>query len=235
MGFEQIQVQLIDTMGSDRGIAETAWTSSLDQDKKQNRTEEEVKRVINLMANGSHGTPFESVIFKFWMRIPIFTDRQVVTHRIASHNGLSGRYRTLPSDYYSIPDDVKEMMKRVETVSPPISNQLTNNLEFMHDAAIAAYNDMIYFSKQAQDAGIITNKEYKRIREIARGVVPTGGMTERTTIFNLRSFANYQKLRNSDHAQPEIRHVAKLMLNCVKEKNVCPIAISALEAKGWVI
>jgi len=235
MGFEQIQVQLIDTMGSDRGIAETAWTSSLDQDKKQNRTEEEVKRVINLMANGSHGTPFESVIFKFWMRIPIFTDRQVVTHRIASHNGLSGRYRTLPSDYYSIPDDVKEMMKRVETVSPPISNQLTNNLEFMHDAAIAAYNDMIYFSKQAQDAGIITNKEYKRVREIARGVVPTGGMTERTTIFNLRSFANYQKLRNSDHAQPEIRHVAKLMLNCVKEKNVCPIAISALEAKGWVI
>jgi thymidylate synthase ThyX len=60
-------------------------------------------------------------------------------------------------------------------------------------------------------------------------------MTERVTIFNLRSFANYQKLRNSPHAQPEIRQVAQLMLEAVKEANICPIAIEALERNGWNI
>jgi thymidylate synthase ThyX len=42
-------------------------------------------------------------------------------------------------------------------------------------------------------------------------------------------------LRNSEHAQPEIRLVAQLMLEQVKEKGVAPAAIAALEANGWRI
>ena len=58
-------------------------------------------------------------------------------------------------------------------------------------------------------------------------------MTERVTIMNLRSFTNYQKLRNSEHAQPEIQEVAKLMLEQVKLHKVSPIAIEFLEKNGW--
>jgi thymidylate synthase ThyX len=60
-------------------------------------------------------------------------------------------------------------------------------------------------------------------------------MTERVSIFNLRSFANYQKLRNSPHAQPEIRIVAELMLEELEEKNVCPVALQALKRNNWNI
>jgi thymidylate synthase ThyX len=50
---------------------------------------------------------------------------------------------------------------------------------------------------------------------------------------NLRSFANYQKLRNSEHAQPEIKTVAQLMLAEVEDKNMCPVAIHTLKEKHW--
>jgi thymidylate synthase ThyX len=52
---------------------------------------------------------------------------------------------------------------------------------------------------------------------------------------NLRSFANYQRLRNSDHAQPEIRLVAQKMLEEVKKADVAPVAIRTLESIGWRI
>jgi len=65
--------------------------------------------------------------------------------------------------------------------------------------------------------------------------MPTAGMVERTTILNLRSFANYQKLWNSYHAQPEIKEVARLMLQAVEESNVAPIAAKTLKEMEWKI
>ena len=35
-------------------------------------------------------------------------------------------------------------------------------------------------------------------------------------MFNMRSFANFQRLRNSSHAQKEIRELAQIMLDLVK-------------------
>lgn len=235
MGLEQIKVELQDWMGDDRAIANAAWTSSHDKEVREYRTNDDVDRVIRFMAKHKHGTPFESVVFRFWFRWPIFTDRQHMTHRIASHNGLSGRYRTLPEDFYNLPEDVKILLDKIEKHSPPFSNEIGSNYQFMIEASIAAYKDILYFSKKAQDDSLISNAEYKRIREVARGLVPTASMTERTTVMNLRSFANYQKLRNSDHAQPEIAHASRLMLEQIKEKGICPVAIASLEEAGWQI
>jgi thymidylate synthase ThyX len=36
-------------------------------------------------------------------------------------------------------------------------------------------------------------------------------------MFNFRSFVNFQRLRNSEHAQVEIREIAAEMLRLVKE------------------
>jgi thymidylate synthase ThyX len=36
-------------------------------------------------------------------------------------------------------------------------------------------------------------------------------------MFNFRSFVNFQRLRNSEHAQLEIREIAAEMLRLVKE------------------
>lgn len=227
---QQIKVELQETMGSDRSIAEAAWTSSLDYQKKKIRSDEEVTKLVIMLAENKHATPFESVIFKFWIKMPIQTDRQHMTHRIGSHNGMSGRYRTMPNEFLQEPEDVLFITKKLTERRMSLSEykklcEATNNY----------YQSLLLDLKEAEQAGEIDNKEYKRLREFYRGVLPQNNMTERVTIFNLRSFANYQKLRNSPHAQPEIQLVAKLMLEEIKQKNICPTAIEWLEKNNWDI
>ena len=92
----QIKVELQEVMGSDKAIANAAWTSSFDYEKKKARNEEDIKRVVNLLADEKHSVPFESVVFRFWMRLPIAIDRQLMTHRIACLGEDNDLYFDLP-------------------------------------------------------------------------------------------------------------------------------------------
>lgn len=227
---DQIKVELQETFGSDRSIAEAAWTSSMTIQSKGKRTAEDVERIVNMLANSGHSTPFESVIFRFWIKMPIQTDRQHVTHRICSHNGLSGRYRTMPDEWLEIPEDVKMILSNATS-----GVAIDHGYEKLCQETNAFYREALKTLKNAENSTSITNAEYKRAREFLRGVLPQNNMTERVTIINLRSFANYQKLRSSEHAQPEIRQVARFMLEQVTNSNVCPTAIKALQRNNWMI
>jgi len=248
MGFEQIEVELQGHLGSDRSIAETAWVSSYNKATRAKKTDFEVESLVRQLARDGHGTPFESVVFRFWFRWPLFTDRQHMTHRTMSHNGLSGRYRTMPREYYDIPDDVYDILNKAQSrdtedrwqralghrSSPPTLELM----EMYYNSCEMAYHNYqsgIRFMKEAVKDSLISEEEYKRTREFWRGQLPVGGLTERVTTMNLRSFANYQRLRNSEHAQPEIRYAAQRMLEAVKAANICPVAIEELESLGWRI
>lgn len=228
--MEQIKVELQGVFGNDRFIAEAAWTSSFDKEKRDARTDEDIKRVVNMLADSKHSVPFESIVFRFWIRMPIATDRQFMTHRIASHSGLSGRYRTVPIDYLELSDDVEDIL-----------NKLPDGKDAFQDYYTACETNVnIYrywtdkFKKYEKD-NKITNQEFKRLREFYRGINPQHCMTERTTVMNLRSFANFIKLRLKPEAQPEIRFVAEQMLKAVKESNTIPVALEALERNNWII
>lgn len=225
----QIKVELQNFMGTDKLIAETAWVSSNTYENKELKTDADVERVIKMLVKEGHGTPFESVVMRFWIKMPIVTDRQHMTHRIASHNGMSGRYRTMPSEYLEAPDDI------IQILGKGYLGALLTDYNRICRKANHEFKMILAYFKQAEVDGMITNKEYKRLREFFRGILPQNNMTERITTMNLRSFANYQRLRNSEHAQPEIREVAQQMLDQVKLKLVCPIAIQALEDNKWVI
>jgi thymidylate synthase (FAD) len=93
----QILVELQDWMGDDAAIANAAWTSTYDKSRREERYDDpaKVRDIIENKLFGQedvHNVPIESVIFRFWIRMPIFSDRQHMTHRIQSANGLSGRY-----------------------------------------------------------------------------------------------------------------------------------------------
>jgi len=227
MGFSQIEVELQDCLGSDRSIAESAWTSSYSRSKKEKKSDLDVELLVRRLARDGHSVPFESVVFRFWFRWPIFVDRQHMTHRIASHSGLSGRYRTLPEDFYATPSEVDQILSKANLSPSRYHTRIHQSIE--------EYQEYLSELKTAKKSKIITPEEYKRAREVLRGMVPTASMVERTTIMNLRSFANYQKLRNSNHAQPEIRHAAEKMLEAVKTSKICPVAIEELESLGWRI
>lgn len=227
--FGEIQVELQEILGSDKTVAQSAWVSSLSKEKRENRSDEDVKRVVEFLAEHKHGTPFESVVFRFWLRLPIFTHRQFIKHRLQSENSISGRYRTMPSDYYNIPRDVSEILTKAGC---------EESQEEYKEAIEACYNSYmasLFSIKNAEKAGIITNEEFKRAREILRGQLPTCGMTESITTMNLRSFANFYKLRSKPDAQKEIQLIANAMLSVIKDNNSIPVAIAALEKNKWQI
>lgn len=236
----QIKCELQSWMGNDRQISEAAWTSSYSIEQKELRTEKDVERVVNMLADSKHSVPFESVVFRFWFRLPIAADRQLMTHRIASHSGMSGRYRTMPSEFLEMPDDILLISKKAITEDEKhLGGMLSHNYLDLYnklcESANHWYNQKIEGYKEAKKKGYISDKEYKRVREFIRGVLPQHNLTERTTIMNLRSFANFYKLRSKEDAQPEIRYISQLMLQQIKDKNICPVAISALERNNWII
>ncbi len=160
-----------------------------------------------------------------------FIANGIIVHN--SHNGLSGRYRTMPNHYYFTPDDVVDIMKK--TGRYDVTDDIDEEYIRVCEESNNFYRLRLASLKDAEKEGKITNAEYKRAREIYRGVLPQANMTERVSIMNLRAWANFIRLRNSEHAQPEIRKVAQLMLEEVKKANVAPLAISALESVGWRI
>lgn len=225
----QIKVELQEWMGSDRSIAEAAWTSSTTLAGKEKRTDEDVTRVVKQLIEQKHASPIESVVMRFWIKMPIQTDRQHMTHRVASHNGMSGRYRTMPDEWLHVPLDVEKIMFEAQDSS------LIDRYEDLCEEVNDFYRYCLEFLKSSKEGEQISGDDYKRAREFFRGVLPQNNMTERVTVMNLRSFANYQKLRNTEYAQPEIRQVAQFMLQCIEEKNVCPITIQALKEQKWEI
>lgn len=236
--MSQIQVELQEAMGSDRSIAEAAWTSSTTLQGKEKRTDEDVARVVRMLIESKHASPIESVVMRFWIKMPIAIDRQHMTHRVASHNGMSGRYRTMPNEFYHMPAEVADLTNKALTRlfgSNVHAQEATQRYHTLCLEANFQYEILIKQFKEAEKMNHIDNLEFKRLREFYRGVLPQHNMTERITVMNLRSFANYQKLRNSSHAQPEIQEVARQMLQRVIESNLCPIALTILQEKNWEI
>jgi len=97
------------------------------------------------------------------------------------------------------------------------------------------YRNALGEFKMYRDKGKLDAVEYKRLREFFRGVLPQHNMTERVTIMNLRSWANFYRLRSKSDAQLEIQTIAKLMHDQVLKSDTCPIAIKALSRNNWSI
>lgn len=159
-----------------------------------------------------------------------FVCNGMVVHN--SHNGMSGRYRTMPTEFFAMPEDVSQALAKI---NEDFAFFVRNEYDYHCEQANEFYKRTVSKIKDAEKAGVITNSELKRVREFLRGVLPQHNMTERVTVMNLRSFANYMKLRHTDYAQPEIKEVARQMLEAVEKANVCPVALEALKRNGWNI
>lgn len=235
------EVELLDWWESDKDIADSAWVSTA----KQSRTEEDVYRVITQsIVPLHHDTPKESVWLKFWIRCPIYVERQLDKYRMStqkqdfkveweegefgrwgiSQNELSLRYKTMPNTYISMPKDV---YKIVGNTVAYLYEQIMTNQEI-------AYEKIISKLKHRVDENIITYAELKRAREFLRGILGTGFLTDMQLILNLNSFEHIMNQRLNPDAQPETQFVARLMLNQVIDKQVAPITIEKMiEVNNW--
>jgi thymidylate synthase (FAD) len=188
------KVELIGFYGTDETIALSAWTST-----SRDLTDEKRQRIPALVQRlwfDGHETPFEKVQLHFLVTCDIASHIHLLKHRISSLNAESARYKELKDDKYYIPEDWK---------STEFGSEVSLMLIEHTETSIDRYHDAI--TRLTPILG------RKRAKETARYFLPYNTQITSDVMFNLRSFANFYQLRSSEHAQVEIQHIARYMMD----------------------
>ena len=203
-------VELIGYYGSDEVIACSAWTST-----SRDLTEEKRDRIeglINMLWSNGHESPFEKGTVHFLVNTDIATHIHLLKHRISSINAESARYKELKEDKYYIPYDWP-----IEWIDK-LQDYTKEGLKLYHEC----------LNSLTKQYGI----DRKRAKETARFFRGYNTQIEADVMFNMRSFANFLKLRDSEHAQKEIQEIAQKMAHCVKSIENRPFKYT-LKAFGY--
>lgn len=185
-------VELLGHYGSDEVIACSAWTSTsreLDEKKRQR-----IPKLIDMLWSNGHETPFEKGSVHFLVDCDIASHIHLLKHRISSLNAESARYKELKENKMFIPEDWPAFWQRILEEYAEDGNRL--------------YHKCI--------ADLEPELGRKRAKESARFFKTYNSRIQADVQFNMRSFANFLKLRNSEHAQKEIREIAQKMLDLVE-------------------
>lgn len=211
-------VRLVDCMGSDLSIVRSARVS-YNSDWRGEKIPDEIltkdEKLIHYLLLHRHTSPFESVVFTFEVKAPIFVFRQWHRHRTWSYNEVSARYTELDEGFY-VPDADKittqstsnKQMRTTET--HPQANILRGTMIRVNTAAQADYKDMLA-------AGCP--------RELARTVLPVATYSRMFATVDLHNLFHFLELRLHQHAQYEIRVYAEAMLKHIT--TIVPTAVSA--------
>lgn len=188
------EVELIGTYGNDKIIALSAWTST-----SRELTEEKGNRIpalLKMLAENGHETPFEKSSLHFLVTAELASHIHCLKHRIGvSINCESARYKELKDDKYYIPHDWPNEEQLL------LQNHIISSLEKYH----------------ATLTRLTPTLGRKRAKESARFYLPYATQLTFDVMFNMRSFVHFQRLRNDEAAQVEIREIAQKMLELVRE------------------
>jgi thymidylate synthase (FAD) len=218
------KVELIGYYGSDKVIALSAWTSTA-RDLSEEKEARIPKMIESLWMNG-HETPFEKGVVHFLVDTEIASHIHFLKHRISSFNGESARYKELKEDKYYLPTDWGDIRSQCCSSIHDTDDRWTEVLE-----KYIKMGDYLYHQAMLD---LEPKLGRKRAKESARFFKTYASQLQGDVSFNMRSFANFLKLRNSPHAQLEIREVAQQMLDLVKniEENPFEHTLNSFELRN---
>jgi thymidylate synthase (FAD) len=197
-------VELLGYYGSDEVIACSAWTSTSRDLSDEKRAR--IPKLIESLWRDGHETPFEKGVVHFLVNTDIATHIHLLKHRISSMNAESARYKELKEDKYMLPDD----WKTAEASAKYLADAPANWSDILTD--FTDLSNALYHKALNELTPILGRK---RAKESARFFKTYNSQIQADISFNMRSFANFQKLRNSEHAQKEVRELAAAMLDAV--------------------
>ena len=202
-------VELLGYYGSDEIIACSAWTSTSRELTEEKR--ERIPKLIEQLWSNGHETPFEKSSIHFLVNCDIASHIHLLKHRLSSINAESARYKELKEDKFYIPEDWKDIESNFnpdENILGVMGDSWANILKDYTELGNSLYHQCVKDLEQFIGR--------KRAKESARFFKTYNSQIQSDVMFNMRSFANFQKLRNSEHAQLEIRDIAKQMLDLVQ-------------------
>ena len=207
-------VALVESMGSDLSIVRNARVS-YDAEWRAGEDEGKDEKLIHYLVKNGHTSPFESCVFTFEVKAPIFVFRQWHRHRTWSFNEISARYAELPEEFY-VPE-----LSQITTQSAS-NKQMRTGEENPH---------AFYIQKSIEAHGVSSFRLYRSMiadgcpRELARSVLPVGTYSRMFATVDLHNLMHFLRLRLHPHAQYEIRVYAEAMLEIIR--SVCPISVAA--------
>jgi thymidylate synthase (FAD) len=222
-------VILLGHYGGDKTHALSAWCSTYKEtgvelprdvgqrieilfDGTQKQKKKHYKDLLKFLAEEKHHTPFEKSSLHFLVTSDIASHIHLLKHRVGvSVNSESARYKEMIEDRFHVPEDWPEEEKLLYI------EKTKESFEQYHLCI-----------KRLEAQGL----SRKRAKESARFYLPYGLQYTSDVLFNFRSFMHFQELRNSEHAQLEIKLIAQEMLKQVKELKSMPFEYS-LKAFGY--
>ena len=194
-------VEMVDAMGGDYAVLDAARVL---QEKETLLTMRDSLKprdvdLIDAMIEGRHGTPFEHVVFKFRVKLPVFVAREWHRHRISSYNEISMRWMKGKPDFYvptnmrSVTDGAKKIDYSYQPLDEDTAAAFCGRLSEWHDWSYSLY-------ERALEDGVAP--------EQARYFLPNTFFTQMIWTVNARSLMNFLSLRNEAHAMWEIRQYA---------------------------
>ena len=163
--------------------------------------------LVKYLLENDHTSPFEGVILKFHIKMPIFVARQWVRHRTASINEYSARYSVVEDSFY-IPE-INRLNRQSATNKQGSSSEIiidADNVESLikdhSEKSYALYESLL---------------EKGLSRELARVVLPVNVYTEMYWVMNLHNLLKFLRLRMDAHAQYEIQVFAIAIYDILHE------------------
>lgn len=209
-------VRLVEHMGSDLSIVRNARVS-YDAEWRTGEDEGKDAKLLNYLIKNRHTSPFESCVFTFEIKAPIFVLRQWHRHRTWSFNEISARYAELPEEFY-VPD------------AEQITTQSTSNKQMRTDEKHPDADVLRVVIKQQCESAFVA---YKGLivsgvpRELARGVLPVNTYSHMFATVDLHNLMHFLKLRLHSHSQYEIRVYAEAMLKLIEP--IVPFSVAAFK------
>lgn len=166
---------------------------------KEKLTEDDKEKLINLLREIGHLSPFEHASFTFAVEgISRACSHQLVRHRIASYSQQSQRY-------------VSEE-KGFDFIVPPTIKQNEAAKTLFLEAMQKAHEYYCSILKLLEEQGL----KGELARQDARFVLPNAAETKIVITMNARELLHFFKVRCCNRAQWEIRELATKMLKLVK-------------------
>ena len=205
-------VTLKEYMGGDELVVKAARVSY----GKGTKTPAEDRGLIFYLMENYHTSPLEQVIITFHTKQPIFVARQIVRHRTARLNEISGRYSEMRDEFY-VP--TLERMQKQAT-----ANKQGSGETFHEDMAQGFVDSMVAEQTQAYEnyKGYLNEDMAK---ELARIDLPLSLYTEWYWQIDLHNLFHFLGLRLDWHAQHEVRVYAEAMAQIAKA--VAPVCYEA--------
>jgi thymidylate synthase (FAD) len=208
-------VGLIDMLGSEITIANAARVSF---GKMKTTMEEKDVALLNYLIENRHTSTMEHVVFTFSIHCPLFIRGQWHRHRTWSYNEISRRYTEIDMEFYT-PDKLRvqaESNRQASLADADFEDKELRQMIFDHNqASLKLYNDLLA-------RGVC--------REQARGVLPQNMMVTFWGTVDLNNLLHFLELRDSDHAQWEIREYAMAIKQLIKP--YIPNVAKYFESKG---